>query len=320
MTNLISEESNHPQSISVVIPVCNEENNIKPVYTEMRDVLAKLGVPWEIIFINDGSTDRTLDELRKMEPVKIINFRRNFGQTAALDAGIKEATGEIIVTIDGDGQNDPASIPMLLDKLNEGYDVVCGWRWQRKDKILKKFLSRGANFLRKAIINDHVLDSGCTLRVYRRYCFEDIDLYGESHRFIPAILSWKGFTVTQVKVNHRPRLTGETKYNWKRVPKGFLDLLGIWFWRRYANRPLHLFGSIGLFFSFSGFSIITVIMTLRLFGLISLSGRIWPLLAVFLILMGIQLFVTGILADISIKNYYKSARQQSYQIKEIVER
>lgn len=318
MTNTLSENNDGRSSISVVVPVYNEEKNIAPLYQEIKAVLIKIGKPCEIIFVNDGSTDDTLQELKKLKPAKIINFRKNFGQTAALDAGIKAAAGDIIVTIDGDGQNDPDSIPLLLEKINEGYDVVCGWRWKRKDRPMKKFLSRGANFLRRVLVSDRVQDSGCTLRAFRRYCFDDIDLHGELHRFIPAILSWKGFTISEVKVNHRQRLSGKTKYSWKRVPKGFLDLLGVWFWRKYANRPLHLFGGIGLLFSLSGFLSLAVILTLRLFGVISLAERIFPLLAVFLILMGIQLFVTGILADIAVKNYYKIAKQQPYKIKEII--
>lgn len=312
------ENNKKHSSISVIVPVYNEAENISPIFKGIKEILSPIGGFLEIIFVNDGSTDNTLEELKKLKPVKIINFRKNFGQTAALDAGIKAAEGEIIITMDGDGQNDPSDIPLLLEKMNEGYDVVCGWRWQRKDKFMKRFLSRSANLLRKILINDNIKDSGCTLRAYHRYCFNDIDLYGEIHRFIPAILHWKGFTISEIKVNHRPRLSGKTKYSWKRLSKGFLDLLGIWFWRRYADRPLHLFGGAGLFFSIFGFLFLGVLLILRLFHFIALSDRIWPLLAVFVILMGVQLFVTGILADIAVKNYFRASRQQPYQIKEII--
>ena len=194
--------------ISVVVPVYNEEGNVALLHKRVSVVLDKLGYLWEIIFINDGSTDGTLVELKKLSPVKIINFRKNFGQTAALDAGIKAATGEVIVTMDGDNQNDPADIPNLLKKLDEGYDVVSGWRWQRKDSRSKKLISRGARFLRRFFINDGIHDSGCTLKAYRKECFDHFDLYGEIHRFIPGMLKWQGFKVTEIKVNHLPRTSG----------------------------------------------------------------------------------------------------------------
>ena len=229
-------------AISAVVPVYNEEKNVARLHQELKEALAEIGGFFEIIFVNDGSTDNTLEELKKLKPVKIINFRKNFGQTAAMDAGIKEARGEIVITMDGDGQNDPRDIPLLLEKINEGYDVVSGWRWQRKDKPMKRFLSRGANFLRKFLVSDNIHDSGCSLKAYRKECFDKVDLYGEMHRFIPAILRWRGFKIGEVKVSHRPRSAGETKYDWKRIPKGFLDMTSVWFWRKYSDRPLHLFG------------------------------------------------------------------------------
>lgn len=305
--------------LSVIIPAYNEAENVAGLHQSLQEALRNINISSELIFINDGSTDNTLAELKKLKPVKIINFRRNCGQTAALDAGIKEASGEIIITMDADGQNDPEDIPLLLDKLNEGYDVVSGWRWQRKDKLMKKFCSRGANFLRKFLVNDGIHDSGCTLKAYRRECFDRVDLYGEMHRFIPAILRWRGFKIGEVKVNHLPRKKGRTKYNWKRIPNGFLDMLSVWFWRKYSDRPLHLFGSVGLFFGIIGSLILIVLLTLRAFSVVSLTGRIWPLIAVFFILMGIQFFVSGILADITVKNHYKVTKQEPYQIKEIIE-
>jgi glycosyltransferase involved in cell wall biosynthesis len=307
-----------PLKLSVVIPVYNEAENVAELYKSLQETLKNLDVSFEVIFVDDGSIDNTPIELKKLKPIKIIIFRKNFGQTAALDAGIKQAKGEIIVTMDGDGQNDPKDIPLLLDKINEGYDVVSGWRWQRKDLLMKKIASRGANFLRKFFTNDGIHDSGCTLKAYRRECFDKVDLYGEMHRFIPAILKWRGFKIGEVKVSHFPRKNGETKYNWKRIPKGFLDMFSVWFWRKYANRPLHLFGGVGLILTITGSVVLATLLVLRLFDLISLYGRIWPLISVFLILTGIQFFVFGILADISIKNNYKVTKQEPYQIKEII--
>lgn len=161
-------------------------------------------------------------------------FRKNFGQSAAFDAGFKRATGDIVITMDGDLQNDPADIPLLLAKLDEGYDVVSGWRVKRQDSLSKKIFSRGANMLRTILIHDNIHDSGCSLKAFRRECFEDFDLFGEMHRFIPALLEIKGFRVAEVPVSHHPRVHGVTKYNWKRSVKGFVDMLAVWFWRKYC--------------------------------------------------------------------------------------
>lgn len=306
--------------INIIVPVYNEEKNVAQLHQEIIKALSSLTFSFEIIFINDGSTDNTLTELKKLSPVKIINFRKNFGQTAALDAGIKNALGEIVITIDGDLQNDPADIPKLINKLNEGYDCVSGWRWQRKDAFHKKFISQGANFLRKLLINDHIHDSGCTLKVYRKECFDNLDLYGEMHRFIPAMLIWRGFKITEIKTNHRPRLNGKTKYNTSRIIKGLVDMIAVWFWRKFSTRPLHIFGGIGLTMLIIGSTIITVLFFLRLFSIVSLTNTIWPLASFFMVLTGIQLLVSGLLADMIIKNYYKTHHYHPYNIKEIIKK
>ena len=219
--------------------------------------------------------------------------------------------------MDGDGQNPPNEIPKLIAKINEGFDVVSGWRYKRKDNFSKKFLSRGANFLRKFLVKDRIHDSGCTLKAYRKECFDHINLYGEIHRFIPAMLAWKGFRVTEVKVEHRERQTGITKYNWKRVVKGFIDMWSVWFWRKYSSRPLHLFGGVGFLFIFIGALLGLGLGIGRLLRLFSLQNKIWPIVAIFMILVGIQLFVAGILADIAIKTYYDKGNN-FYSIKKII--
>lgn len=301
---------------SVIIPVYNEEDAVIPLFSELKKVMDQLNNAYEIIFIDDGSEDNTLGKLKSLRPVKIVQFRKNFGQTAALDAGIKEARGEIIITLDGDGQNPPSEIPKLLNKLNEGYDLVSGWRYQRKDPLMKKFLSRGANFLRKYLVKDHIHDSGCTLKVYRQECFEGMTLYGEIHRFIPAMLAWRGFKVGEVKVEHRPRRGGKAKYGPKRIIKGFIDMWNVWFWRKYSGRPLHLFGGLGFLFITIG-SILGIYLAVgRILGLFTLQNRIWPLVAIFCFLAGLQLFVTGILADIAVKTYYSGDRKV-YSIRKI---
>jgi len=313
-------ESFHPNSISIVVPVYNEEGAVGDLFIEIKEVLEGLNNAFEIIFVNDGSTDNTLNELKKLSPIRIINFSRNFGQTAALDAGIKKAKGQVIITMDGDGQNDPADIPSLLGRLGKGYDMVSGWRWSRNDPLAKRLSSRIASSLGSIFIKDKIHDSGCTLKAYRSYCFENLDLQGEIHRFIPALLRWQGFSIGEIKVNHRSRKTGKTKYSFVRIIKGGLDMLSLWFWSKYSSRPLHLFGTVGLIISAFGLLLISVLFVFRIFELISLSNSVLPLTGFFLIMTGIQLFVFGLLADISLKNYYKVHKKYPYRIKEIIEK
>ncbi len=305
--------------ISVVIPVYNEKETITHLHREISASLKEKFI-FEIIIIDDGSTDDTVSELLKLHPVKIIRFRKNFGQTAALDAGIKAARMEYIVTMDGDGQNDPADIPALYDHIKQHrLDVVSGWRKSRKDKFIKRFTSRGANFLRQILIKDKIHDSGCSLKIYRRICFESISLYGEMHRFIPALLKIKGFRIGEMVVTHRPRAMGKTKYNWKRTIRGFIDMISVWFWNKYSVRPLHLLGGIGLMFIIFSFisAIVTFINFIQGQGM---SETAWPLITVFFFLAGIQLFISGLIADILLKNYWESTRDKSYSIMETYEK
>lgn len=301
---------------SVIVPVYNEEGSVKRLYEEILVEMEKLKSSFEIIFVNDASTDETLQKLHKLSPVTIVDLRKNSGQSAAMDAGIKQSKGEVLITMDGDGQNDPKDIHSLLEKLNQGFDVVCGWRYKRKDSFEKRFVSKGAKFFRKFLVDDGVHDSGCSLRVYRKECFEDLDLYGEMHRMIPALMRWRGFKITEIKVNHRPRQTGVTKYNWKRTFKGFVDMIGVWFWRKYESRPLHLFGSLGVVMmgvSFFGLFSLTI---LRLFFYYRLSDKIWPLVFLFGFLFGFQMLTTGILADLVIKN---RSKKSYYKVRQVVE-
>jgi len=305
--------------LSVVVPLYNEEGNARELHNRIKDACQNLGKGFEIIFVDDGSTDDTAKNCQGLSPLKLIKFRKNFGQTAAFDAGIKAAKGEIIITLDGDLQNDPADIKLLLDEMDKGFDVVSGWRFARKDTFMKKFFSRTANLLRKILIQDHIHDSGCSLKAYKRECFRDVDLFGEMHRFIPAILQLQGYKVGEVKVSHHPRIHGKTKYNWRRGIKGFVDMISVFFWRRYASRPLHLFGGGGIILSFIGGIILVWMAVEKIFYGASLSEKIWPTIGTFLILVGIQLFVFGLLADIMIKNYYKNHGRMNYTIKEVIE-
>ena len=306
--------------ISIVVPVYNEEGNVEKLHEEIKTVCEKENYEYEIIFVDDGSSDRTVELAKKLKPLKLICMRRNFGQTAAMDAGIKAAKYDYIVTMDGDRQNDPADIPHMIEYLEENnLDVVSGWRKHRKDTIMKKFTSRGANFLRGIIVKDHIHDSGCSLKVYRRECFEGMNLYGEMHRFIPALLKIKGFSVGEVVVNHRPRTEGVTKYNWKRTFKGFVDMISVWFWNKYSTRPLHMMGSIGLVSLFLGG--VCGIWSVVLFCLgYKMSTNIMPpLLTVFFIIIGLLFFIFGLMSDILVKTYYGVKIDCPYNVKEVIE-
>lgn len=280
----------------------NEEENVATLHGEIVAAAKKIKKPFEIIFIDDGSTDNTYAELLKLDPITILRMRRNFGQTASMDAGIKAAQGEFLVTLDGDLQNDPADVPKMLEKLlKEDLDVVCGWRKRRKDTFSKRFISQGARWLRSFLVSDGVHDSGCTLRVYRQECFEGVNLRGEMHRFIPAILKWRGFQIGEMVTNHRARIHGTTKYNFKRTLKGFLDMLSLWFFQKYSARPLHFLGGVGILLGSSGVALLAWLFFARLVWGYSLSDRIWPLMAIFLILFGFQMFVSGLIMDLMIQ-------------------
>ncbi|SFN78695.1 Glycosyltransferase involved in cell wall bisynthesis [Pseudobutyrivibrio sp. UC1225] len=308
------------KSISVVVPVFNEEGNVAELHREILEVCQKNGYEFEIIFIDDGSSDRTVEICKTLRPLKLIQMRRNFGQTAAMDAGIKEAKNYYVVTMDGDRQNDPADIPMMIKYLEENnLDIVSGWRKNRKDTFMKKFTSRGANFLRHLIIHDGIHDSGCSLKVYKKECFEGINLYGEQHRFIPALLKIKGFTVGEVVVHHRPRTAGKTKYNWKRTIKGFVDMVSVWFWNKFASRPLHLLGGSGMAFIMLGFGCGIWSIVIYASGAKMSTNIIPPLLTIFFVIIGVLLFVFGLMSEIMMKTYYGVHVDRPYNIKNIIE-
>ena len=308
--------------LSIVIPIFEEEQSIQPLYTELKSVLSDLGKNSEILFVDDGSKDKSFDLIRKIQQddrdVRIIRFRRNFGQTAALAAGFQHAQGDVIVTMDGDQQNDPRDIPKLLDKIDEGYDLVSGWRYDRQDPYWsRKIPSMIANKLISRTTDVQLHDYGCTLKALRKEVAKNITLYGELHRFIPAIASWMGVSIAEVKVNHRPRVMGETKYGISRTIRVLLDLITVKFLLNYAGRPIHFFGLPGLFSGLIGFLLALYMTFERLFLGVPMGNRPLLLFAILLILIGIQFIVIGLLGELQIRTYYETQNKPIYFVKEM---
>lgn len=322
MANIMAEKQK-PVKISIVIPVYNEEENLKELHAKLTNVLPAFTETYEILFVDDGSTDNSYVILkgltRKDKKVKVIKFRRNFGQSAALSAGFDYSRGEMIITMDGDLQNDPGDIPKLLGELEKkDYDVICGWRFDRADSMLKKTFSRIANRLRRRFTAEDIHDSGCTLRAYKRECIADLELYGEMHRYIPTLLLWKGYKIGEVKVRHYERKYGKTKYTWKRIVKGFLDLIVVIFWQKFSVRPIHIFGGLGLVLSVVGSVVGLYLVISRLFFGMGLADRPLFIVAIFMVIVGIQFVVFGVLADIMLKVYYGLKERKNYLV-EVVE-
>jgi len=281
------------------------------------------GLDYEVIFVNDGSTDsteKTLDLVAAKGPqYKIVNFRRNFGQTAAMMAGIDFASGDIIIPLDGDLQNDPADIPRLLDKLAEGYDVVSGWRLDRKDAALKRNLpSRLANWLISRMSGVKLHDYGCSLKAYKKHVVKGIRLYGEMHRFIPIYAAWQGGRVTEIPVNHFPRIHGESKYGLERVVKVILDLLVVKFLASYANKPIYVFGGFGLISIAISFASGLVAIYLKFLENVSFISTPLPLLVVLAFITGVMSILMGLIAEIIMRTYYESQGKQVYLVKDTI--
>ena len=309
-----------PGMLSITIPVFNEAGNLEPLHERLVAALEPLGRAYEIILVDDGSNDGSdalLDQLARRDPrVKVVHFRRNFGQTAAMMAGIHYASGDIIIPMDGDLQNDPADIARLLAKLDEGYDVVSGWRQDRKDNALSRTLpSRVANALISGISGVRLHDYGCSLKAYRRDVLKGVKLYGEMHRFIPIYASWEGGRVTEVPVAHHPRVHGESKYGMARVVKVLLDLVVVEFLARYANRPIYLFGGFGLAAFAAAFAAGLYAVYLKVFEGVSFILTPLPLLVVMLSMMGGMSLLMGLLAEIVMRTYYESQGKAVYQVK-----
>jgi len=308
--------------LSVVIPIRNESPNIDDLYRDLTSALEKWGRPYEIIVVDDGSTDDSFEKLcrwqQQDERWRIIRFRRNFGQTAAFSAGIREARGRLIATSDGDLQNDPRDLPEMVRRLEEGADIVCGWRKDRQDAWLTRRLpSAIANKVISASTGVRLHDYGCSLKVFRAEIIKPLKLYGEMHRFLPAIASEMGVNITEMVVNHRPRKHGRSNYGLSRIFRVILDLVTVKFLLSYSTRPLQMFGLIGVPLGLVGFAITAWLSYQRLFGYESIANRPILLLGVLLIFTGVQLVTMGLLAEIMARTYHESQDKPTYVIREI---
>jgi glycosyltransferase involved in cell wall biosynthesis len=310
--------------LSLVIPVFNEQENLDQLYKQITASCEKLNKSYEVIFIDDGSTDDSLNVLIRLQKkdsrIRVIRLRKNFGQTAALSAGFDYSRGDIIVTLDADLQNDPEDIGMLILKMEEGYDLVSGWRKKRKDKLLtRRIPSMIANWLISMITRVKLHDYGCTLKAFRRDVVKNINLYGEMHRFIPAIASNIGINIAEVEVNHRPRRHGKSKYSLMRFTKVVLDLLTVKFFLSYSTRPLQIFGIFGLISGMAGGVIGVILSYQRLVLKQGIADRPLLLLAVLLMVVGFQFITLGLLAEILVRAYHESIGKRIYYIRDIYE-
>jgi glycosyltransferase involved in cell wall biosynthesis len=307
--------------LSVVIPAYNEEENIPILYEKLKKVLDSLGEDYEIIFVDDGSTDGTYQRLKQLAEkdsrLKVIRFKRNYGQTAAMSAGFEHAKGDVIITLDADLQNDPEDIPLLLEKLEEGYHVVSGWRKDRKDPFLsRKLPSMIANWLISKITGVHLHDYGCTLKAYRAEVVKDLELFGDMHRFLPALTKRRGAKITEVVVRHHPRMFGKSKYGIGRTVRVLLDIMLVKFLNEYINKPLYMFGSVGFLLLGLGLFSLFYLIFLKLFLEEPIGRRPLLILSVLLILAGIQLISTGLLAELLVRIYYRTKDTKPYVIQE----
>ena len=308
--------------LSVVIPVFNEEESLDALHSEIEQALADF--EYEVLFVDDGSTDKSfsvLTDIQKKTPnVRLIRFRRNFGQTAAMSAGFKYARGKIIIPMDADGQNDPADIPKLVSRLNEGYDIVSGWRKERKDNAVTRTLpSRIANWMIGKITGIRLHDYGCTLKAYKAESLKSIRLYGDMHRFIPALARWGGEKVSEMVVNHRARTTGKTKYGLSRTFKVVLDLITIKFLASFSTKPIHIFGGLGFLCFIASFLSGVTVLGMKVFSHYSMNRNPLLIISLMLMLAAIQFILMGLLAEIMVRTYHESQDRPIYVIDKVVE-
>jgi len=320
--DLVSESDQQEKiDLSIVIPVLNESENLEPLHLQLNNVLDRLDETYEIIFIDDGSDDDSFKILEQLHAhdsrVRVVRFRRNFGQTAAFAAGFDFAQGAVIVTIDADLQNDPQDIPSLVEKIEQGYDVVSGWRRKRQDPFLSRRVpSWVANWLISKLTGVKLHDYGCSLKAYRREIVKNISLYGELHRFIPALASSMGSRVTEIEVKHRARMFGQSKYSISRTVRVVLDLITVKFLLDFATRPIQIFGLMGMLFLTLGTGLGLYLSILKYFYLENLADRPLLLLAILLIMMGVQLITMGLLGELVTRTYHETQNKPIYMVRE----
>ena len=304
--------------ISVVIPVFNEKESVGILHAELVPVLKSIGDDFEIIFIDDGSTDNTLVELQKLKPARIISFARNFGKSQALQAGFHVAKGEYIFTMDGDLQDDPNEIPNFLQKAKkERLDLVCGWKQNRLDSVAKRMVSKFANKITSFFTGTTVHDMNCGFKLYRKEVAQSLDFYGDMHRYIPALVATLGFRIGEIPVHHRKRKFGVSKYgNFRRLSKSLFDLITLLLLRRFIDRPMHLFGIIGTFFSCIGTLILLYLAYIKIFDGAIIGNRPLLLLGILLVVIGLQLFSSGFLGELIIR---QNSKRNIYTIREDIE-
>ena len=311
------------ESVSIVVPIYNEEESIPHLYQAIRNVLPELARPCEIVFVDDGSRDKSpmlLTQLAEKDScVKVVLFRRNYGQTAAMSAGLDVAEGDAIVTLDGDLQNDPADIPMMIAKLEEGFDLVHGWRKNRQDALVnRKIPSKIANWLISRVTKFPVHDLGCTLKAIRREHAKDLRMYGEMHRFIPILAHWQGARCAEVVTRHHARQFGQTKYGIWRTVRVILDLMTVKYLTQYSASPMKLFGGIGLLCVLAGFMSFTGTVVMKLWGGIDMTGNPLLLLSALAEILGVQFFALGLLGEVSARIYHECQNKRPYDIRRVL--
>jgi glycosyltransferase involved in cell wall biosynthesis len=309
-------------TVSVVIPLYNEEENVEVLHERLSETLKSMGIDYEIVYIDDGSTDKTLNLLEEIqksdENVVVLSLRRNFGQTAAFAAGFDFARGEVVITMDGDLQNDPKDIPRLLE-LTKEYDLVSGWRKKRHDTFITRRLpSLIANWLISKVTGVGLHDYGCSLKAYKRDVVKNLKLYGEMHRFIPAVASWYGVKIAEVETTHHPRLRGKSKYGMSRTIKVLLDLITVKFLQSFSTKPIQFFGPVGVFFGLAGLGISAYLTLSKLIYGIDIGGRPLLLLGALLIIVGIQFIGMGLLGEMIVRVYHESQKKPIYTMKKIL--
>ncbi|MBI4043963.1 MAG: glycosyltransferase family 2 protein [Candidatus Diapherotrites archaeon] len=319
--NARSQGREREKEVSVVIPLYNEERNVEALLAELNEVLQKSFKEWEVLAVDDGSHDTSFELLvhaqKKYPELRIVKFKRNYGQTAAMNAGFKLSRGKVVVAMDADLQNDPADIPKLVKEIAR-FDVVSGWRFNRKDSAFKRLWSRISNGLAARLTGVDIHDFGCTLKAYKLETVKDLQLFGQMHRYLPALLAAQGYSVGEMKVNHRERANGMSKYNWKRLFNGVLDLVFIKFWTDYSKRPLHFFGGIGIAFLLASLLIAVYKVVIQLMVRhIPLEAGPLLLLSIMLFITGVLLLMFGFLSEIQVRMYYALKNRENYEIEKI---